>query len=54
MEQSTTEYCEWQYDHEEDFYETACNNGFLFEIDGIIENEFNFCPYYGKPIKEIK
>jgi hypothetical protein len=47
-------HCEWEFDNEEGFYDTGCGEGFNFECEGILENNFSFCPYCGRRIKEIK
>lgn len=33
-------------------YETDCGNGFVFTVDGPIENEMTYCPFCGKQIEE--
>lgn len=34
-------------------YETGCGKGFVFNDDGVSENEFKFCPFCGQAIDEI-
>ncbi|PKY09811.1 hypothetical protein B1757_13060 [Acidithiobacillus marinus] len=45
------EYCSWQYD-EDGFYATGCGRGFTLNEGDLQENEFQFCPYCGKKIKD--
>jgi hypothetical protein len=46
--------CGWTFDDNYSYYDTACENTFMFECDGILQNEFRYCPYCGKAIEEIK
>lgn len=43
--------CKWKYDDETDSYDTDCDNKFCFTYVKK-EEEFKFCPYCGKEIKE--
>lgn len=52
---NTPEYCEWSIeepDYDETYF-TSCGNAFYFTDGNIKENHVKFCPYCGKPIKEI-
>lgn len=42
--------CEWT-DQDEEFYETACGNTFVFLAGAVGEGDFDFCPYCGRAIK---
>jgi len=44
--------CTWTYDDLEDFWETACGEAFVISEGTLEENNFRFCPFCGKPIKE--
>ena len=48
-----TEKCSWTIDTDFDseIYETGCGQAFTFNDGGPAENNFNFCPYCGKPIE---
>ena len=41
--------CTWKLDDDPDYtvYSTECQNMFMFEADGPVENNFNYCPYCG-------
>lgn len=45
--------CNWEID-DDGIYETGCANAFFCDSGTIVENDFVFCPYCGKPIKEIE
>ena len=46
--------CQWQNDCD-DTYSTECRNNFFFvDENGPKENNFKFCPFCGKEIKEMK
>ena len=49
---------EWKliYDdiNEVEYYETSCGKAEEFTNGDIEDNHYNFCPYCGKRIKEIK
>ncbi len=49
-------YCKWKYHngYELRWIDTSCDNAKIFIAGGIKENNYKFCPYCGKPIKEIK
>ena len=48
------DFCEWFNDgHDDVFYET-CGPGFTFFEGGVTANEFKFCPYCGRQIKEVR
>jgi len=52
LEQS--EKCKWTFQESLDtYYETSCDNAFQFEVDGMKEKRFKYCPYCGKEIEEI-
>jgi rRNA maturation endonuclease Nob1 len=44
--------CDWQ-ENDIGWWDTACNNTYVFIKDGPIYNDFKFCPYCGKSITEI-
>lgn len=46
--------CLWEYNDTDDFYETACGEGHMFNEGTISENKYKFCPYCGKEIKVKK
>lgn len=56
-------YCEWKYEDDYNYYETFCDKTFYFTVSdktfyftegNCKDNEFLFCPYCGKKIKETK
>lgn len=51
------EACKWKliYDeiNEVEYYETSCGQAELIDED-LSDHGYNFCPYCGKKIKEIK
>lgn len=47
------QYCDWRPDGEYEYYETSCGNCFCVEGTPA-ENEMKFCPYCGKPLREVK
>ena len=49
-DKSNPKHCFWKWDSD-GFYETECKQMFCFEVEGIKENHYNFCPYCGKKIK---
>jgi hypothetical protein len=50
MEERT---CKWNYDEEECFYNTECDEAYCL-IDGDLQdNKHNYCPFCGKKIKLI-
>ena len=46
--------CEWKYNDTEYYWESSCEHLHIFMADGPKENEYIFCPYCGKKIKEVK
>jgi hypothetical protein len=46
--------CAWRYDYIHDYYETECENAFVFIEGRKTDNGFIYCPYCGKEIEEIK
>ena len=46
--------CEWKYNDTEYYWESSCDHLHIFMADGPKENEYIFCPYCGKKIKEVK
>jgi hypothetical protein len=44
--------CTWTED-EEGIYQTSCDEQFVFNSETATDNGFNFCPFCGKPIKDI-
>ena len=47
-----SKFCMWRNIKWGGFYDTECGDWHCFEVDGIKENKFKFCPYCGKRIKE--
>jgi hypothetical protein len=46
--------CVWAQDYDEDsVYDTSCDNRHEFITGGVTENNYVFCPYCGKKIKEM-
>ena len=45
--------CEWKYNDSEYYFESSCEHPQIFMSDGPKENEYEFCPYCGKKIKEV-
>lgn len=46
-------FCIWEYNDIDGFYETPCNNsGYAFNEGNVKENKFKFCPYCGRVIRE--
>ena len=46
--------CEWKYNDTEYYWKSSCDNLHIFMSDGPKENEYRFCPYCGKKIKEVE
>ena len=44
--------CDWTWCDDDDGWSTSCDAGFIFNDGGPVDNDFKFCPYCGKPIKE--
>jgi hypothetical protein len=44
--------CNWM--NQEGYYETSCGKGFFFETGDITDNGFNYCPYCGETITELR
>jgi len=47
--------CIWTVDgreHDETVFDTGCGNRHEFIVGGITDNNYKFCPYCGKRIKE--
>jgi hypothetical protein len=42
--------CKWTYD-DDGYYDTSCDNAFVFISDGPLENDFKYCPYCGREIE---
>jgi hypothetical protein len=52
-EQPKKEFCEWTEDDIDGGWDTQCDNKHLF-IDGTpTQNDYKFCPYCSKIIKEV-
>lgn len=43
--------CRWTYDPDTDSWDTACDEKFLFDVDGPDENRYQFCPQCGGKIE---
>ena len=50
---SKEEFCEWYNDRYDDVMYETCGPAFTFFEGGVASNEFKFCPYCGRPIKEV-
>ena len=48
------DFCEWKYSDSEYYFESSCDHLHIFMSDGPKENEYRFCPYCGKKIKEVE
>ena len=46
--------CKWKYNDSEYYFESSCKHLHIFMSDGPKENEYRFCPYCGKKIKEME
>jgi len=49
--------CKWEYEghkYDDGYYETECDNAFIFIEGGIEDNEMKYCPYCGYEIIEDK
>ena len=46
--------CKWKRYEDEDYWETDCDNAFCTIEGSLRDNNFKFCPYCGKEIKEVK
>ena len=44
--------CVWEYEENEDYYETSCGEAWCFTEGNCKENKCRYCPYCGKKIKE--
>jgi len=47
------EYCTWSED-EDYVWMTSCHESHIFFDGTPIENGYKFCPYCGKPLKEVE
>ena len=43
--------CTWT-ENEDGVYETNCGNLFVFNDGGPVENDFRYCPYCGRELRE--
>ena len=43
--------CTW-IENEDGVYETNCDNMFVFNDGGPVENGFRYCPYCGRELRE--
>lgn len=51
IENTSVKICEWRLDPSFDNYETNCSE----EFEGRLEDcGFKFCPFCGRPIKEVR
>ena len=49
------ETCEWTYQSYDVYYDTQCGNIFQFTVGELSDAEdFKFCPFCGREIKEVK
>ena len=49
--QETPRLCTWT-ENEDGVYETNCDNMFVFNDGGPVENGFRYCPYCGRELRE--
>jgi hypothetical protein len=47
------EYCTWTQSNILDVYDTSCENEYHFYFMEFQDAGFLFCPYCGKPIKDV-
>ena len=47
------EYCTWTQSNILDVYDTSCENEYHFYFMEFKDAGFLFCPYCGKPIKDV-
>lgn len=54
-ENKDTEVCEWRFDAtpESERYTTDCGATFDYFINPVADNDFKFCPYCSRPIREV-
>lgn len=45
------EYCKWCEEDGGEYYNTSCDNAFIFNDGDPLDNNFKFCPFCGKLIK---
>jgi hypothetical protein len=48
----STAVCEWEEEADGEYWETSCNEAHCFITDGPKENNYQYCPYCGKILKE--
>lgn len=55
VEQHQGETCDWKMNDigDWDYFNTSCGQAQYFGSDGITENNYKYCPFCGKPIKDI-
>ena len=48
--------CQWELEiaNEGDVYHTSCGNAQIFICCNVEENNYKYCPYCGKPIKQVE
>jgi len=47
--------CQWELEiGEHDIYHTSCGNAQIFICCNVEENNYKYCPYCGKPIKQVE
>lgn len=49
------DFCKWNFVEDSEgsgHYETGCGNGFFFVEGNTVDNDFHYCPYCGKVIRE--
>jgi len=53
LTQPCPDVCWWRYqeDLNSEYYDTSCENAQCFTVGDLVENQYKFCPYCGKPIK---
>jgi hypothetical protein len=46
--------CRWHEDIDTGSWDTDCGNKFQFHEAGPVANGMRYCPYCGKPLKEVR
>ncbi len=45
--------CEWEYDSQDEKWDSECGAAWVFTANGPIENDMKYCPVCGKLLVEI-
>lgn len=51
-DKSTTEYCCWNYDEDDEYWDTGCGEAFCVMEGTPKDNRMKFCPYCGRRIQQ--